>query len=278
MFEVYDWKMYRFHVTFMEKQGACGMKIIISPAKKMNTCVDFADAQGLPRFLDRTQQLLDHLKTLDHDALKKLLSCSDAITTLNEERYAKMDLRAQTMPALLAYQGIQYQYMAPDVFEEPYFAYVQRHLRILSGFYGILKPFDGVVPYRLEMQARLKGGHGENLYDFWGDLLYRDLVEDDDLILNLASAEYSRCITKYLTPPVRMVRCVFAQRQSDGSIREKGVYVKMARGEMVRYLAEHGVTRVEDVRRFDRQGYRYDAERSDECTYVFVNEEGKKQC
>ena len=246
------------------------MKIIISPAKKMNTCVDFADAQGLPRFLDRTQQLLDHLKALDHDALKKLLSCSDAITTLNEERYAKMDLRAQTMPALLAYQGIQYQYMAPDVFEEPYFAYVQRHLRILSGFYGILKPFDGVVPYRLEMQARLKGEHGENLYDFWGDLLYRDLVEDDDLILNLASAEYSRCITKYLTPPVRMVRCVFAQRQSDGSIREKGVYVKMARGEMVRFMASRSIEEPEQLMDFDWSGYGFDKGRSTDTHYVFI--------
>ena len=178
-----------------------------------------------------------------------------------------------TMPALLAYQGSQYQYMAPDVFEEGYFSYVQKHLRILSGFYGILKPFDGIVPYRLEMQARLKSAFCENLYDFWSDLLYRDLVEDDALILNLASAEYSRCITRYLEPHVRIVRCVFAQRQKDGRIREKGVYVKMARGEMVRYMAEKGIERIEDIRTFDRQGYHFDEDRSDAQTYVFVNEE-----
>lgn len=249
------------------------MKIIISPAKKMKEGVDFADAVSLPRYLDKTQQLLDHLKALNHDELRQLLACSDAITLQNEKRFATMDLKMNTMPALLAYQGIQYQYMAPDVFEEGYFSYVQKHLRILSGFYGILKPFDGIVPYRLEMQARLKSAFCENLYDFWSDLLYRDLVEDDALILNLASAEYSRCITRYLEPHVRIVRCVFAQRQKDRRIREKGVYVKMARGEMVRYMAEKGIERIEDIRTFDRQGYHFDEDRSDAQTYVFVNEE-----
>ena len=253
----------------MEKQGACGMKIIISPAKMMNTCVDFADAQGLPRFLDRTQQLLDHLKALDHDALKKLLSCSDAITTLNEERYAKMDLRAQTMPALLAYQGIQYQYMAPGVFSETQLDYVQRNLRILSGFYGLLRPFDGVTPYRLEMQAKLAVEGAGDVYAFWGDSLARALTEETDCLVNLASKEYSVCITRYLPSSVRLVNCVFGEEKA-GKVVEKATLCKMARGEMVRYMAEQNVTAPEQLQGFDRLQFHYVPERSGENTYVFL--------
>ena len=235
------------------------MKIIISPAKKMNTCVDFADAQGLPRFLDRTQQLLDHLKTLDHDALKKLLSCSDAITTLNEERYAKMDLRAQTMPALLAYQGIQYQYMAPDVLEDLALAYLQKHLMILSGLYGLLRPFDWIAPYRLEMQARLP----YSLYDFWQNKLADSIHED--LILNLASEEYAKAIRPYK----KMIDVRFFEETGSKRI-EKGVYVKMARGQMVRYLAQNQINDLSGVRSFNESGYAFQKDLSSKSEIVFT--------
>ena len=170
---------------------------------------------------------------------------------------------------MVSYDGIQYQYMAPQVFEEAYYRYVQEHLRILSGFYGIVKPLDGVTPYRLEMQAKLKMAPCKNLYEYWGDSLYRELTRDDHVILNLASYEYSKCIEKYLTPDDRYITCVFGQL-IDGKIKEKGVYVKMARGEMVRYLAERGAKEPEEAKGFDRLGFAYVEEYSDEKTYVFL--------
>ncbi len=251
------------------------MKIILSPAKKMRDDMDYPAWEDLPALLDRTQKLLDILRGMSRRELQTLWACNDAITDLNRRRLLDMDLRRGLTPAILAYDGIQYQYMAPQVFEESYYAYVQEHVRILSGFYGILKPLDGVTPYRLEMQARLATDRGRNLYEFWGDSLYRELTEDEkpSVILNLASAEYSRCIRPYLRPEDVCITCVFGQMEK-GRIREKGVYVKMARGEMARYLAEHGAREPEEAKTFDRLGFRYHAELSDAKNYVFLMQDG----
>ncbi|MBQ7006883.1 MAG: YaaA family protein, partial [Oscillospiraceae bacterium] len=131
------------------------MRIIISPAKKMNVDTDSLPCSGLPQFVDRTQLLLDTLKGMSYAELKKLWKCNDSIAELNFERINTAHLHKRLTPAVLSYEGIQYQYMAPGVFTYDEIDYITQHLRILSGFYGILRPFDGVVPYRLEMQAKL---------------------------------------------------------------------------------------------------------------------------
>ena len=130
------------------------MRIIIAPAKKMVVDTDSLPPRDLPALIERTEVLRKWVCGLSYAQQKALWRCSDAIAQQNAERFAHMDLRRNLVPALLAYDGIQYAYMAPAVFEDGHFAYVQKHLRILSGFYGVLKPFDGVVPYRLEMQAK----------------------------------------------------------------------------------------------------------------------------
>ena len=245
------------------------MICILSPAKKMREDLDTLPSRDLPRFLDRTERLLEALRAMSPAQLKTLWACNDAIAEQNVERLRRMDLRKRLTPALLAYDGIQYQYMAPGVFETPYFDYVQDHVRILSGFYGILRPFDGVTPYRLEMQARLAVDGCRDLYQFWGRSLYDALCEETNVIIDLASAEYSRCVRKFLEPHVRCVRCCFAQRVN-GKLVEKGVYVKMARGEMVRYMAETSARTVDDLRGFNRLGHRYSPEDSGENELVFL--------
>ena len=144
------------------------MRIIISPAKKMNVDTDSLPWLSLPCFLSRTEQLCEKLQSMDYDALKKLWKCNDQIAALNVQRLDRMDLRHRLTPAILSYEGIQYQYMAPNVFTSQEFDYIQEHLRILSGFYGLLRPFDGVTPYRLEMQAKLPVRDAKDLYGFWG--------------------------------------------------------------------------------------------------------------
>ena len=131
------------------------MRIIISPAKKMNVDTDSLPCRGLPRFLDRAEILLERLRELDYEELKALWKCNDKLARLNADRVADMDLYRQLTPALLSYEGIQYRYMAPGVLSDTELDYLQEHLRILSGFYGVLRPFDGVTPYWLEMQAKL---------------------------------------------------------------------------------------------------------------------------
>ena len=185
-----------------------------------------------------------------------------------------MDLHSRLTPAILAYEGIQYQYMAPGVFTVQEYAYIQEHLRILSGFYGVLRPFDGVTPYRLEMQAKLKIGECKDLYAYWGNRLANALVVETNCMLNLASKEYSLSISKYLPDSVKFITCVFGE-EKDGKVIGKGTMCKMARGEMVRFLAEQGMDDPEQVRLFNRLNYRFDAARSDERTYVFLQEGGK---
>ena len=252
------------------------MRIIISPAKKMNADTDTLPWRDLPVFLPQTQQLLDRLRGMSSEELQKLWKCNDQIAALNAQRLRDMDLHRNLTPAIIAYEGIQYQYMAPDVFTQKEYDYVQEHLRILSGFYGVLRPMDGVTPYRLEMQAKLRMGDAKDLYAFWGEALARSVLDGADCVINLASKEYSVCVSKYLRPGIRFITCVFGE-EKNGKIIEKGTMCKMARGEMVRYMAEHQITKPEDIRTFDRLGYAFDPVRSDESTYVFVKR-GKAPC
>ncbi len=261
------------------------MKIIISPAKKMNIDTDTLACRSVPVFLDETAELLTWMKNLTFAQAKELWKCNDKIAEQNYRRFQEMDLERNLTPAVIAYEGIQYQYMAPAVFGGEQTDYIQEHLRILSGFYGVLKPFDGVVPYRLEMQA--KASEAGDLYKFWGDKLYREVTgkgqkaadgqpEHPDrkgsLIVNLASKEYSKCVEKYLAPEDRYLTIVFGEL-SDGKVKQKGTLAKMARGEMVRYLAEHEVEDPDGIKGFDRLGYCFDEALSNGREYVFLKKE-----
>ena len=245
------------------------MRIIISPAKQMRIDTDLFTCSELPVFTEKTEILMRWIQSLSYEEQKKLWACSDKIARQNAERFEDMDLRKNLTPALLAYDGIQYTYMAPAVFEDGQYDYVQENLRILSGFYGIVKPMDGVVPYRLEMQAKAAVAGHKNLYDFWGDSLYREVLDDSRLIINLASKEYSKCIEKYLQPDDRFITCVFGEPEGN-KIVQKGVYAKMARGEMVRFMAANGITKPEQIKAFDWSGYQFRDDLSSDKNYVFV--------
>ena len=245
------------------------MRIIISPAKKMNVREDILNYRNLPVFLEETDRIMDWMKSLSLEEAKTLWGCNEKLAKQNFERFAKMELRRRLTPAILSYEGIQYQYMAPAVFENQMLAYVQEHLRILSGFYGVLKPLDGVTPYRLEMQAKAKVNGTGDLYDFWGDRLYREVLDDSHIIINLASKEYSKCIEKYLLPKDRFITCIFGEL-SNGKVVQKGTYAKMARGEMVRFMAENNISEPEDMKQFNRLGYRVVEHLSADMEYVFI--------
>lgn len=245
------------------------MRIILSPAKKMNINTDDLAPCGLPAFMEQTEEIVHFLQGLSYEEAKKLWACNDRIAEQNYDRLQEMDLYHQLTPAILSYEGIAYQYMAPSVFENGQFAYVQEHLRILSAFYGVVRPMDGVTPYRLEMQAKAKIAGTKDLYDYWGDRLYRAVLDDSRVIINLASKEYSRCIEKYLQPEDVYITCVFGEFSGE-KIVQKGVYAKMARGEMVRFMAENRIGSSQEMKEFDRLGYGFRADLSDEKTYIFI--------
>ena len=244
------------------------MKIILSPAKKMITDTDSIAPVGMPDFLDQTTKILDWMRGREKDELKAIWKCNDKIARQNFERLETMDLYHMLTPAILSYEGIAFQYMAPAVFEYGQFEYIQKHLRILSAFYGSLKPLDGVRPYRLEMQAKVTIGNTRNLYDYWGNLLYQTVIDDSRIIINLASKEYSKCIEKYLSPKDTYITITFCELSGEKLVT-KGTYAKMARGEMVRFMAERGIENPADIQEFNRLGYRFREDLSSEKEYIF---------
>ena len=246
------------------------MKIIISPAKKMNIDTEFG-IRDLPCFLDKTEFLMKHIQRLTYEEAKALWKCNDKIAKTSYEYFSNMCITERLTPAILAYEGIQYQYMSPNVFHTEQLDYLENHLNILSGFYGILKPFDGVVPYRLEMQAPINLNGYKDLYEFWGDSLFKELYKDTDIVLNLASKEYSKCIENYLNDKVQFFSCTFGEYK-DGKVITKGTLAKMARGEMVRYMAENNVKKISEIKNFNRLGYKYSEEKSNNMNLVFIKE------
>lgn len=247
------------------------MQIIISPAKTMREAPAQFPGRTLPEFLAWTEPLCKRLQAMDEDELKALWKCSEALVQTNRQRLARMDLRQGLTAALFAYEGIQYRCLAPETLNERELAYLAEHLRILSGFYGLLRPFDGITPYRLEMQAKLPMGPAKDLYQYWGSALAEKLCGETGCILNLASKEYSRSVARWLPEQVRFITCVFGAYKN-GKVVEKSTMSKMLRGEMVRYMAQNGVTEPEELQAFRGQGYRFDAGASDEGTYVFIKE------
>lgn len=244
------------------------MRIIISPAKKMRDD-GVLPWKELPAFLDRSEMLLDRLRELSFDECKALWGCSQRLAEANYERLRHMDLQRDLSPALLSYDGIQYQYMGAGVLDEGSYGYLQDHLRILSGFYGVLRPFDGVTPYRLEMQAKLAVDGASDLYGFWGASIYEAVMGEDRTVVDLASVEYSKCVSGYLREGDTFIKVVFGELV-DGKVLQKGTLAKMARGEMVRFMAESHVDDPEQLQGFTGLGYRFDPQLSSESEYVFL--------
>ena len=244
------------------------MRIILSPAKKMNIATDTLGYTALPEYIQQTEEILRWLQSKTYGELKDLWQCNDKIAEQNFVRLKHIDLYKRLTPAILSYEGIAYQYMAPVVFEDEQFNYVQEHLRILSGLYGVLKPMDGVTPYRLEMQARASINGHKNLYDLWGSRIYESVRDKDRVIINLASKEYSKCVEKYLNEQDKYITIIFCE-VSEGKLVTKPTYAKMARGEMVRYMAEMQIDNPVEIKNFDRLGYVYRDDLSTDLEYVF---------
>ena len=233
----------------------------------MNVKYNDFQPETTPVFLEKTEKLMEWIQGLSIEEKKQLWKCNDNLLSLNTERFQNMDLHKCLTPAIYSYEGIQYQYMAPHVMEIDSLDYIRNHLKILTAFYGVLSPFDGVVPYRLEMQAKLKGT--PDLYKFWSDDIYKEITKDDSVILNLASKEYSKAVEPYLKPEDIFVTCVFGEMVG-GKVVQKGTMAKMARGEMVNYLASIQAKTPEEAKSFNRLDYNFCQDLSTDKEYVFI--------
>lgn len=245
------------------------MKIIISPAKTMRVDTETIPVQQVPAYREETEKLLKVAKEMSFAKLQKMFGTSDKLTQENLERFANMDLDKDLTPAILAYEGQVYQHIDIRSLGQVELDYLQNHLRILSGFYGIVKPLDGIVTYRLEMGNKIKVGKKENLYEFWGTKLYKDLYAENDVVINLASKEYFQVISKHLKDKDRFITVEFAKIMN-GKLRQLGMESKMARGEMVRFMAQNQVEELEQLHDFTFRDLHYSQEHSDDKKLVFL--------
>lgn len=244
------------------------MITILSPAKRMIFSEEHK-ASETPQFLQETWKLARILRKYSPGQLADILKTSTALGTKAFMDYQDMDLSVSGMAALFAYRGLVFSALDADSMTKAEIAFAQEHLRILSGFYGLLKPLDGIRPYRLEMGHALP--ETGSLYDFWGDKIAKAIFEETDTVLNLASVEYSSAILPYAPPGKRVITCEF-YRMHKGRWRIITTDAKKARGRMARWIIAHQVNDPESMQAFDEDGYRFDYEQSQEDIYRFYKD------
>ncbi len=244
------------------------MKIILSPAKKMKIVDSSYITLSKSGLLNESKKLLDYLKSLSLPQLKDIWLCSDKLALKSYEELTKLDLDLLQSPAILSYDGIAYTYMAPSIFDGDMYNYINENLYILSALFGALKPSDGVMPYRLEMQAKFEFLTFNNLYDFWGDKIYKLIHPSDGIIINLASKEYSDAVRPFISSSDRFIDINFVESVNNKLVT-KATFAKMARGEMVRFMAENKIETLEELKNFDRLNFSFRSDLTTENELFF---------
>jgi cytoplasmic iron level regulating protein YaaA (DUF328/UPF0246 family) len=255
------------------------MLFLVSPAKALDeTPAPASVPSSEAEFLAQSQRLIDDLKQLGPVDVAGLMHLSDKLAELNYERFQAWEqpFGDQAKQAVLLFKGDVYQGLEASSLNESQMSYLQNHLRILSGLYGLLKPLDLILPYRLEMGTKFANAEGKDLYAFWGnqltEALNRQLAEQDSrLVVNLASNEYFKAVKKkelnadIITPQFKDWK--------NGQYKMISFYAKRARGLMARYAAVNQVVQVEDLKYFDYDGYRFAPDLSSEKDWVFTRKQ-----
>ncbi|MFV0265478.1 MAG: peroxide stress protein YaaA [Kluyvera sp.] len=256
------------------------MLILISPAKTLDYQSPLATTRYTqPMLLEHSQQLIGVARKLSAPQIKALMGISDKLADLNATRFH--DWHPDFTPdnarqAILAFKGDVYTGLQAETFSEADFDFAQKHLRMLSGLYGVLRPLDLMQPYRLEMGIRLENPRGKDLYQFWGEEITHTLNaalhdQGDDIVVNLASDEYFRSV-KPKALKGQIIKPVFLD-EKNGKFKVISFYAKKARGLMSRYIIENRLSKPEQLTGFDSEGYFFDAESSSTEELVFKRHE-----
>lgn len=258
------------------------MLAVVSPAKKLDESaakIDFLTSQ--PVFEGQIQDLLSVAKDLTRADLRNLMGISENLANLNYQRYRQFSFPFTLDNAKVAvdtFKGDTYVGLDAASLSDDELSYAQDHLRILSGLYGLLRPLDLMQPYRLEMGTKLRNPHGEDLYDFWGDKITKELSkqldeQDDKVLVNVASNEYFKAVQvknlegKVITPVFKEIK--------DGVAKIISFSAKRARGMMARYMIQERIDKAEGLKDFTAGGYSYRSDLSNTSEFVFTREHGK---
>lgn len=251
------------------------MYAVISPAKKL----DFEHQAPIkkstkPRYQKQAAELIQVLRKCSKREVSSLMKLSDSLSELNVQRYKDFELKASAKTGKQAifcfagdtYKGLEAYELGPESIE-----YAQEHLGILSGLYGLIRPLDVIQPYRLEMGTKLKCGEAQNLYQYWGELITKELnkkLKDEKVLVNLASQEYFGVVQldklngDVLTP-------VFKEKK-EGAYKVVGLYAKKARGMMARFIMQNKIDKIDQLKDFDLEGYKYNSKLSNQRELVFT--------
>ena len=252
------------------------MLTLISPAKTLDFETPTPIKQHTqPDFLVRSEQLIDTLRMLTPSDIGSLMGISDKLAALNTARFADWSIPFtpdNAKQALFAFKGDVYTGLNAETLTSSQLTFSQKHLRILSGLYGLIRPLDLIQPYRLEMGTKLTNPSGKNLYAFWSEEITEALnhLLNGQPVINLASNEYFKAVnTQQLLSPV--ITPVFKDLKN-GFYKIISFYAKKARGMMSRYIIEHAIDEPEGLLDFDTAGYQYNADLSQPNSPVFTRE------
>ncbi len=253
------------------------MLIVISPAKTLNMDAEVSvDFHSTPKYLEKSQQLINRLKKKSTKKLEELMGVSTQLAQLNYERFQQWHYPYQSFEskqAVFAFRGDVYTGLDIDTFSSGQLVNAQDHLRIISGLYGVLKPMDLILPYRLEMGTPLSIGKKKNLYEFWGNLITDDIKkaiaeQNDDILINLASNEYYKSIDKK-NLDAQIITPIFKDFKN-GQYKMISFFAKKARGMMSKFILKNKLTNVEDLKHFEEDGYFFNDKLSTEKTPTFT--------
>ncbi len=252
------------------------MLIILGPAKTLDTSPHgITQINSFPQYIGQAEELVDRMRQFSISQLKRIMNVSDKLATLNFERYAKW--RSSYPPeegqqAILAFSGEVFNGLQARSLSEEDLLFAQKHIRLLSGLYGVLRPLDLILPYRLEMRTKMKNAKGRTLYEFWKEIIPNKIVDETSnqaskVLINLASKEYFKSIQP-ASYPYKIITPVF--KESDGAgFRNVTIYAKKARGMMLRFIIKNRITDPEFLMAFDEDGYYYNNDLSNSIEWVF---------
>ena len=253
------------------------MIIVLSPAKTLDYEFEATGRYSVPAFLNQSTKLIGQLKKKEPKDIASLMGLSDKLATLNYDRYQSWTASKKTSfdskPSMLVFKGDVYQGLQAEDLTVKEMDFAQKHVRILSGLYGILRPLDLMKPYRLEMGTKLQTAQGKNLYEFWGNKVQKNVLEElkkqkSDLLINLASKEYFTVLGK-LPEELNVVSPTFKDYKN-GKYKIISFYAKKARGLMARWIIKNKVKDFEELMKFNLDGYKYSKAESTATTPVFL--------
>ena len=253
------------------------MLLVVSPAKKLDyEPQNKTTIHTIPDYLKDSSQLIKRMRDFSSLDISELMNVSTKIADLNFDRYAKWTANFtlnNSKQAILAFKGDVYTGMDVLSFNSSDFKFAQKHLRILSGLYGLLRPLDLMKAYRLEMGSKLSTTRGKNLYEFWDTIITDGLNEQlkklkSDILINLASNEYFKSVKKQhlnasiITPAFKDYK--------NGDYKMIGIYAKKARGMLSRYIIKNKIINPEEIKEFDSDGYKFNKKLSHDYNWVFT--------